>query len=141
MNTEIETLKQEFEGIQNTLLPKKELEDAMVTTNAEEWVQFIEKYSKTHPLASNYICDYTIVKNATAFALAPVFSYMGKVYATESKFFTSLKEIKEFLENKNYILYVVHCVIGSVVQEDLTPDIPKVSEIRFIFRGYILNDT
>ncbi len=138
MNTEIETLKQEFEGIQNTLLPKKELEDAMVTTNAEEWVQFIEKYSKTHPLANNYICDYTIVKNATAFALAPVFSYMGKVYATESKFFTSLKELKEFLENKNYILYVVHCVIGSVVQEDLTPDIPKVSEIRFIFRGHIL---
>lgn len=138
MNTEIETLKQEFEGIQNTCLPKEKLEDVMVTTNTEEWIEFI-KNSKTDPLTtSDYICDYTIVKNAKAFALAPVFSYMGKVYAVESRLFKSLNELKEFLKNKNYILYVVHCIVVSFVQEDLTPDMSKASEIRYTFRGHIL---
>ena len=138
MNTEVETLKQEFEEIQNTCLPKEKLEDMMVTTNVDEWIEFIEN-CKTDPLTSSeYICDYTIVKNAKAFALAPVFSYMGKVYATESNVFKSLNELKEFLKNKNYILYVVHCIMVSFVQEDLTPDLSKASEIRFTFRGHIL---
>jgi len=126
MNTEIEA-------------PKEKLEDVMVTTNTEEWIEFIEKYSKTDPLTpSNYICDYTIVKNAKAFALAPVFSYRGKVCAAESKTFKSLNEIKEFLKNRNYILYMIQCITVSFVQEDLTPDLSKASEIRFTFRGHIL---
>ena len=119
--------------------PKEELEDVMVTTNTDEWIEFIEKYSKTDPLTpSDYICDYTIVKNAKAFALAPVFSYRGKVCAAESKTFKSLNEIKEFLKNRNYILYMIQCIMVSFVQEDLTPDLSKASEIRYTFRGHIL---
>jgi hypothetical protein len=140
MNTETETLTEEFEQILSSKVDTK-LEEAGYTKNVEEWIKFIEN-SKTDPLAPNeYICDYTIVKNAKAFALGPVFSYMGKACATESKVFKSLNELKEFLKNKNYILYVVHRLVVSFVQEDLTPDISKASEIRYTFRGHILNDT
>lgn len=138
MNTEIETLKKELEIIKITFLPQEELEDTMVTTNVDEWIEFIEN-CKTDPLApSEYICDYTIVKDAKAFALASVFSYMGKVEATGTRVFGSLKEMREFLKDKNYILYVVLRTVVSFVQEDLTPDVSKASEVRYTFRGHIL---
>jgi hypothetical protein len=155
---EIETLKQEFGGIQNTILPKEELEDTMVTTNVEEWIEFIEN-CKTDPLtSSDYICDYTIVRNAKAFALAPVFSYMGKVETTGTRLFGSLKEMKEFLKNKNYILYVVHCMAvnksDNPIEHNFNPFDPTVlkdhnitfetitkksPEIKYTFRGVILD--
>ena len=160
MNTEVETLKQEFEEIQNTCLPKEKLEDMMVTTNVDEWIEFIEN-CKTDPLTSSeFICDYTIVKNAKAFALAPVFSYMGKAEATGTRLFDSLKEMKEFLKNKNYILYVVHSMavyrsdnpiehnfnpIDPIVTKDHTITFETITkkppEIKYTFRGHILNDT
>ena len=135
---EIETLKQQFDILQTTILPKEELEDTMVTTNIDEWIEFIEN-CETDPLTpSEYICDYTIVKNAKAFALAPVFCYKGKAETTGTRLFNSLKEMKEFLKDKNYILYVIHRIMVGFVQEDLTPDISKASEVRFTFRGHIL---
>ena len=135
---ETETLKKELEIIKSTFLPKEELEDMMVTTNIDEWIEFIEN-CETDPLTpSEYICDYTIVKNAKAFALAPVFSYKGKVETAGTRIFGSLKEMKEFLKDKNYILYVIRRIMVGFVQEDLTPDISKASEVRFTFRGHIL---
>jgi hypothetical protein len=155
---EVETLKQEFDILQTTFLPKEELEDTMVTTNVEEWIEFIEN-CKTDPLtSSDYICDYTIVGNAKAFALAPVFSYMGKVETTGTRLFDSLKELKEFLKNKNYILYVVHCMAvyrsDNPIENNTNPFDPIVSkdhtiafetitkkppEIKYTFRGVILD--
>ena len=153
MNTEVETLKQEFEEIQNTCLPKEELEDTMVTTNTEEWIEFIEK-SKTDPLAPNeYICDYTIMKNAKAFALGPVFSYMGKVEACSTSEYNSLKDLKDHLNGKNYIVYIILCrVVSSPIDPIETRDlfitfkdnfspidrIGKNPKLRYTFRGHIL---
>jgi len=157
MNNEIETLKQQIDILQTTFLPKKELEDTMVTTNIDEWIKFIEN-CKTDPLTpSEYICDYTIVKNAKAFALAPVFSYEGKVETPGTMLFDSLKEMKEFLKNKNYILYVVHCMAvyksDNPIEHNFNPFDPIVTkdhnitfetitkkppEIKYTFRGVIL---
>lgn len=157
MNTEIETLTsvvtQELEKIESTFLPKKELEDAMVTTNAEEWIEFIEN-SETDPLSPNeYICDYTIVKNAEAFALGPVFSYMGKVYACSASEYNSLRDLKDHLNGKKYIVYYILCrvvsePIGPIETRDLfitfkdnfspIDRIGKNPKLRYTFRGHIL---
>ena len=153
MNTEIETLKKEFEEIQNTCLPKEKLEDMMVTTNVDEWIEFIEN-CKTDPLTSSeYICDYTIVKNAKAFALAPVFSYMGKVEACSTYEYNSLKELKDYLNGKEYIVYYILCrvvsnPIGPIETRDLfitfkdnfspIDRIGKNPKLRYTFRGHIL---
>ena len=153
MNTEVETLKQEFEGIQNTFLPKEELEDTMVATNIHEWIEFIENY-ETDPLTtSDYICDYTIVKNAKAFALGPVFSYRGKVEACSTYECNSLKDLKDHLNGKEYIVYYILCrvvsnPIGPIETRDLfitfkdnfspIDRIGKNPKLRYTFRGHIL---
>lgn len=153
MNTEIETLKQELEIIKSTFLPNEKLEDTMVTTNDEEWIEFIENY-ETDPLTpSEYICDYTIVKNAKAFALGPVFSYMGKVEACSTYEYNSLKELKDYLNGKEYIVYCILCrvvsnPIGPIETRDLfitfkdnfspIDRIGKNPKLRYTFRGHIL---
>ena len=152
MNTEVETLKQEFEEIQNTCLPKEELEDT-ITTNIDEWIEFIENY-ETDPLAPNEcICDYTIMKNAKAFALGPVFSYMGKVEACSTSEYNSLKDLKDHLNGKEYIVYYILCrvvsdPIGPIETRDLfitfkdnfspIDRIGKNPKLRYTFRGHIL---
>ena len=138
MNTEIDILKQEFEEIQNAILPKEELEDMMVTTNIGEWIEFIEN-SKTDPLnPSEYICDYTIVKNAKAFALAPVFSYMGKAEACSTASYASLADLKNYLKGKKYILYRIFINLKTCNFENFEPEILKKPQIEYTFRGHIL---
>ena len=155
MNTEVETLKQEFEEIQNTCLTKEELEDT-ITTNIDEWIEwieFIENY-ETDPLAPNEcICDYTIAKNAKAFAIGPVFSYMGKVHACSTSEYNSLKDLKDHLNGKEYIVYYILCrvvsdPIGPIETRDLfitfkdnfspIDRIGKNPKLRYTFRGHIL---
>jgi len=153
MNTEIETLINEMEQIKSTFLPKEELEDTMVTKNVEEWIEFIENYT-TDPLAPNeYICDYTITKNAKAFAVGPVFSYMGKVHACSTSEYNSLKDLKDHLNGKEYIVYCIICrvvsgPIGLIETKDLfitfkdnffpIDRIGKNPKLRYTFRGHIL---
>lgn len=140
MNTEIETLKQEFEKTQNTFLPKEKLEDRTVTTNVDEWIEFIENY-ETDPLAPNeYIYDYTIMKNAKAFALGPVFSYMGKAEACSTASYASLADLKNYLKGKKYILYkiFINLKIIKINFENFEPEILKKPQIRYTFRGHIL---
>jgi len=155
MNTEIETLKKEFEGIQNTILPKEEtkLEEAFYTKNAEEWLKFINKVDLEHTTTNHNIFDYEIIKNAEAFALGPVFSYNGKTEACSSITCNSLEELKDFLKGKKYIVYyiclqVVTELIDKTDIKDLniTSEIPfysigKNPKLRILFRGHILNDT
>ena len=152
MNTEVETLKQEFEGIQNTILPKEEtkLEEAFYTKNAEEWLKFINKVDLEHTTTNHNIFDYEIIKNAEAFALGPVFSYNGKTEACSSIIYDSLEELKDFLKGKKYIMY---CICFQVVTApidktdfknlDITSEIPfysigKNPKLRILFRGHIL---
>jgi hypothetical protein len=155
MNTEIETLTEEFEQILSSKVDTK-IEEAGYTKNVEEWIEFIEN-SKTDPLAPNeYICDYTIAKNAKAFAIGPVFSYMGKVHACSTSEYNSLKDLKDHLNGKKYIVY---CILCRVVSEPIGPietrdllitfkdnfspidRIGKNPKLRYTFRGHILNDT
>lgn len=138
---EIETLKQEFDILQTTFLPKEELEDMAVTTNIDEWIEFIEN-CKTDPLApSEYICDYTIVKNAKAFALAPVFSYMGKVEACSASNYNSLKDLKDYLKNKKYLLYYIIASVkaAELDKESFTLKPLDAPELKYTFRGHILD--
>ena len=148
MNTEIETLKQEFEEIQNTYLPKEKLEEAFYTKNIEEWLEFIKNPQVDR--VSEYIFDYEIIKNAEAFALGPVFSCNGKTEACSSIACDSLEELKDFLKGKKYIVY---CICFQVVTEpidktdvknlNITSEIPfnsigKNPKLRILFRGHIL---
>ena len=166
MNTEVETLKQEFEEIQNTLLPKDETktEEAFYTKNAEEWLKFINKVdfgytTITHNIfdceiiknaEAFAIFDYEIIKNAEAFALGLVFCYNGKTEACSSITCDSLEELKDFLKGKKYIMY---CICFQVVTApidktdfknlDITSEIPfysvgKNPKLRILFRGHIL---
>ena len=153
MNTEIDILKQEFDILQTTILPKEKLEDTMVAANIDQWIEFIENY-ETDPLTPNeYICDYTIVKNAKAFALGPVFSYMGKVEACSTYEYNSLKDLKDYLNGKEYIVYCILCrVVSNPIDPIETRDlfitfkdnfspidrIGKNPKLRYTFRGHIL---
>lgn len=152
MNTEIETLKQEFEGIQDNILPKEEtkLEETFYTKNVEEWLKFINKVDFGHTTITHNIFDYEIIKNAEAFAFGPVFSYNGKTEACSSITYDSLEELKDFLKGKKYIVY---CICFQVVTElidktdiknlNITSEIPfysvgKNPKLRILFRGHIL---
>jgi hypothetical protein len=152
MDTEIETLTQEFEQILSSKVDTK-IEEAGYTKNIEEWIEFIEN-SKTDPLSPNEcICDYTIAKNAKAFAVGPVFSYMGKVHACSTSEYNSLKDLKDHLNGKNYIVYCILCrVVSQPLDQIETRDfyitpkdnfitfdrIKKNPKIRYMFRGHIL---
>jgi len=118
MNTEIETLKQEFQGIQNTFLHKEETkpEEAFYTKNVEEWLEFFKTPQVDR--VGEYIFDYEIIKNAEAFALGPVFSYMGKVEACSSVEYGSLNDLKNSLKAKKYLVYYILC---RVVSEPVGP--------------------
>ena len=141
MNTEIETLKQEFEEIQNTFLPKDETkpEDAFYTKNIEEWLEFIKTPQVDR--VSEYIFDYEIIKNAEAFALGPVFYYMGKAEACSTARYTSLADLKNSLKGKKYILYIIFINLKTCNFENFEPEILKKPQIEYTFRGHILNDT
>ena len=155
MNTEIETLKQEFEEIQTTFLHKEETkpEEAFYTKNVEEWLEFI-KNSKTNTLKPNeVISDYEIIKNAEAFALGPVFCYNGKMEACSSVEYGSLNDLKDSLNGKKYLVYYILCrvvsePVGPIESEDFIitykdkfvrkDRIGKNPKTRYTFRGHIL---
>ena len=153
MNTEIDILKQEFEEIQNTYLPKEEtkLEEAFYTKNIEEWLEFIKKPQVD--FEGECIFDYEIIKNAEAFVLGPVFSYMGKVEACSLTEYDSLKDLKDHLNGKKYIVYYILCrVVSGPIDPIETEDfiityknkftrkdiIGKNPKTRYTFRGHIL---
>jgi len=153
MNTEIETLKQEFQGIQNTFLHKEETkpEEAFYTKNVEEWLEFFKTPQVDR--VGEYIFDYEIIKNAEAFALGPVFSYMGKVEACSSVEYGSLNDLKNSLKAKKYLVYYILCrvvsePVGPIESEDFIitykdkfvrkDRIGKNPKTRYTFRGHIL---
>ena len=142
MTTEIETLKQEFEEIQTAFLSKDETkpEEAFYTKNIEEWLEFI-KNSKTNTLKPNeVIFDYEIIKNASAFLLFPVFIYNGKSEECSASEFNSLKELKDFLNGKKYILYYVTFLLKTAEFDKESFAFKPIDEpeMKYTFRGHIL---
>jgi hypothetical protein len=142
MNTEIETLKQEFEEIQTTFLHKEETkpEEAFYTKNVEEWLEFI-KNSKTNTLKPNeVISDYEIIKNAEAFALGPVFCYNGKMEACSTLEYDCFEALKDHLNGKKYILYYVTFLLKTAEfdKESFAFKPLDKPEIKYTFRGHIL---
>lgn len=170
MNTEIEALTsvvtKELEEIKsNIVLDEVDKNDLYCITDAIEWLQTIkqidiasknEKGNGPNPDRveelfnhSNCHCsfDCEIVNNASGYITAPVFTYKTKVEAAEAKMFKSLQEMKDFLKDKKYLLYMI--IVSITAQRVGTVDngmytiIPNrplfgTPEIRYIFRGHIL---
>ena len=153
MNTEIEILKNEFDEIQNTFLPKDETktEEAFYTKDVEEWLESFKTPQVDR--VGEYIFDYEIIKNAEAFALGPVFYYMGKAEACSTAEYGSLNDLKNSLKEKKYLVYYILCrvvsePIGPIESEDFIitykdkfvrkDRIGKNPKTRYTFRGHIL---
>ncbi len=140
MNTEIETLKQEFEEIQTAFLPKEETkpEEAFYTKNVEEWLEFIKEPKVD--LIGEYVFDYEIIKNAEAFGLGPVFCYNGKMEACSTLEYDCFEALKDHLNGKKYILYYVTFLLKTAEfdKESFTLKPLDKPEIKYTFGGHIL---
>ena len=140
MNTEIEILKNEFDEIQNTFLPKDETktEEAFYTKDVEEWLESFKTPQVDR--VGEYIFDYEIIKNAEAFALGPVFRYNGKMEACSSVEYDCLKALKDHLNGAKYIFYYVMVSLKTGVfdKESFTLKPLDEPEIKYTFRGHIL---
>lgn len=95
----------------------------------------------------HYSFDCEIVNNASGYITAPVFTYKTKVEASASVKFNSLQEMKDFLKDKKYLLYMVIVSIAAervgTVDNGMYTIIPNrplygTPEIRYTFRGHIL---
>ena len=170
MNTEIEALTSvvtyTLEQINRSIVPDEvDKKDLNCITDAIEWLETIkqidiasknEKGTGPNPdrvidlfnhSNFHYNFDCEIVNNASGYITAPVFTYKTKVEASVSVMFKSLQEMKDFLKDKKYLLYMI---IVSIKAErvgtfdngmyTIFPNRPLFGtpEIRYTFRGHIL---
>ena len=173
MNTEIETLTnvvtKELEEIESNMVfdevDKNDKNDLNYTTDANMWLETIKeidienkniKGTGPNPdrveglfnhINYHYNFDCEIVNNASGYITAPVFTYKTKVEASKAMMFNSLKELKDFLKDKKYLLYmiIVSNKAGRVGTVDngmytIIPNRPLFGtpEIIYTFRGHIL---
>ena len=89
---------------------------------------------------SDFNFDYEAVKEASGYITAPVFIYKTKAEAVSNKTFKTMQDLKEYLKDKKYLLYMIvvsvktkGCDSASVVPYRL--DKP---ELRYTFRGHIV---
>jgi hypothetical protein len=151
MNTEIEQLKNvvthSMDQINKSIVPEEvDKNDLHCTTDVDEWLETIKQseiFGKD-PSQTNYFhfnFDYEIIKNASGYITAPAFTYKTKVELAGSNAFYSLKELKDFLLNKKYLLYMI---VVSVKTDDVDKEDPfKLKPldkpiIVYTFRGHIL---
>jgi hypothetical protein len=173
MNTEIETLTgivtKELDRIKSNMVQDEvDKNDLNCITDAIEWLQIIKeidienkntKGTGPNPDRVEDLCnqsnyhynfDCEIINNASGYITAPVFTYKTKVEAATFIVFNSLQEMKDFLKDKKYLLYMI--VVSIKAQMVGTADngmytiIPNrqlfgTPEIKYTFRGHILNDT
>ena len=173
MNTEIETLTsvvtQELEEIESSMVQDEvDKNDLNCITDVNEWLETINqidienkniKGTGPNPdrvvglfnhMNYHYNFDYEIINNASGYITSPVFTYKTKVEASESRMFKTLQEMRDFLKDKKYLLYMV--IVSNAAERVGTVDngmytiIPNrplfgTPEIRYTFRGHILNDT
>lgn len=166
MNTEIEILKQEFEEIESSMVPDEvDKNDLNCIIGVNEWLEVIKQtdigtknITRTGPNPDNfgdiynhsnfhYNFDYEIINNASGYITSPVFIYKTKTEASESSKFNSLQEMKDFLKDKKYLLYMVIVSIKAQMvgtadngMYTIIPNRPLFGtpEIRYTFRGHIL---
>ena len=170
MNTEIETLTgvvtKELDRIESTMVPDEvDKNDLNCITDAIEWLETIKQIDienkntkgtgpnpdRVKDLCNQSNChynfDYEIINNASGYITAPVFKYKTKVEASESRMFKTLQEMRDFLKDKKYLLYVV--IVSNKAERVGTVDngmytiIPNrplygTPEITYTFRGHIL---
>ena len=168
MNTEVETLTcvvtKELDRIKSNM-DEVDKNDLNCITDAVEWLQTIKqidienkniKGTGPNPDRVEDLCnqsnyhynfDCEIVNNASGYITAPVFKYKTKAEAATFAIFNSLQEMKDFLKDKKYLLYMI--VVSIKAQMVGTADngmytiIPNrplfgTPEIRYTFRGHIL---
>lgn len=170
MNTEIEALTtavtDSLEQINKSIVPDEvDKNDLNYITDAIEWLEIIKQIdiaSKnekgTGPNLDrvcdgynqsnyHYSFDCEIINNASGYITVPVFKYKAKVEAATSIIFNSLQELKYFLTDKKYLLYMVIVSIkaervGTVDNGMYTVITNRplfgTPELRFTFRGHIL---
>ena len=168
MNTEIETLTgvvtKELDRIKSNM-DEVDKNDLNCITDAVEWIQTIKqidienkniKGTGPNPDRVEDLCnqsnyhynfDCEIVNNASGYITAPVFKYKTKAEAAEAIIFNSLQEMKDFLKDKKYLLYMIVVSIKAqmvgTVDNGMYTIIPNrplfgTPEIRYTFRGHIL---
>ena len=173
MNTEIETLTsvvtKELDRIKSNIVQDEvDKNDLNYTTDVNEWLETIKQIDienkNTKVTGPNpdrvedlynqsnyhYNFDCEIINNASGYITAPVFKYKNKVEAATYRIFNSLQEMKDFLKDKKYLLYMIVVSIKAQMVETadngmyiIIPNRPLFGtpEIRYTFRGHILNDT
>ena len=168
MNTEIEALTsvvtKELDRIKSNM-EEVDKNNLHYITDAIEWLETIKqidienrniKGTGPNPDRVEDLCnqsnyhynfDCEIVNNASGYITAPVFKYNTKVEASASIIFNSLQELKDFLKDKKYLLYMVIVSIKAqmvgTVDNGMYTIIPNrplfgTPEIRYTFRGHIL---
>jgi len=170
MNTEIETLTgivtKELEEIESSMVQDEvDKNDLNCITDAIEWLKTIKEIDienkNTKGTGPNpdrvedlynqsnyhYNFDCEIVNNASGYITAPVFKYKTKAEAAASIIFNSLQEMKDFLKDKKYLLYMIIVSIKAHMVETadngmfiIIPNRPLYGtpEIKYTFRGHIL---
>jgi hypothetical protein len=170
MNTEIETLTNlvthSLEQINKSIVPDEvDKNDLNCITDVNEWLETVKQIDiatknavgtgpnddrvpdifKQYQYHLNF--DYEIIKNASGYITAPVFTYQTKVAVSGSNVFNSMQELKDFLLGKKYLLYMVISSIQAnsigTIDAGIYTIIPNrplfgAPEIKYTFRGHIL---
>jgi hypothetical protein len=116
------------------------------TEDVEKWKALFqsEKLMKLHQeLNQEAIFEEEIIKNAIGYALGPVVLYNKKVYEMFSRKAESLEQIKEFLKDRKYILYLIFLKTFDYEIESSESFKTKKLETPFqfyIFRGCFLDE-
>jgi hypothetical protein len=170
MNTEMETLTsvvtKELDRIKSNMVQDEvDKNDLNCITDAIEWLKTIKEidieYKNTKGTGPNpdrvedlcnqsnyhYNFDCEIINNASGYITAPVFTYKTKVEAATFIIFNSLQEMKDFLKDKKYLLYMIVVSIKAHMvgtadngMYTIIPNRPLFGtpEIKYTFRGHIL---
>lgn len=170
MNTEIETLTgvvtKELDRIESNMVQDEvDKKDLNYITDAIEWLETIKQIDITSKNEKgtgpnpdrvedlynqsnyHYNFDCEIINNASGYITAPVFIYKTKVEAATFIIFNSLQELKGFLTDKKYLLYMIIVsikaervgTVGNGIYTVITNrPLFGTPEIRYTFRGHIL---
>lgn len=160
MTTEALNLNELQDLIQSSKLEMYEGEESQetevyITRDISEYIQLLNKkhedelsegrlgvdkcFSPTLPFYPFY--DYELITNAKAFMTGPVCMYDKKTHAAETVRMNSLKELKDYLKDKAYILYYAFTLIRTHKFKSDSFELERLEtpEVDFLFRGVILN--
>jgi Asp-tRNA(Asn)/Glu-tRNA(Gln) amidotransferase B subunit len=133
---EIEQLKSEFKELKNAQ-QETICEEYGIVDDADAYVESLNK--GLEDIFKHYVMDYLIIKNATKFMTGPVVCYQGKAIEAQTIKFETIKELRDFLKDKQYLLYVIVAHASVIYDELLAPNTKSIgAKISYLFRGHIL---